>query len=293
MKRFLEMLKREKVKNKMPKIIVAYIPVLHEGYRKFLESHDKANTLYLWGENLFEEADYLSKEIRALNPNLMKKSLEALAFDFKIKILTRENLSEVVSFDGEIIMPSDDISHIFKEKFLGDKKVTFDNVFLRWEKRNSVRENKIANDQIVTTDEFSRKMIIVAEKEAEKSSDWWRHVGAVIIKEGKIISCGHNQHLPSEHTPYVNGDPRNCFHKGEHLDLSTAIHIEARLIAEAAKEGISLSGAEIYVTTFPCPPCAKMIAYSGIKKIYYKEGYGVLDGESVLKNKGVEIYFVQ
>ena len=130
----------------MEKILIAYIPVLHEGYRKFLESHKEAGVLYLWGENLFEEADYLSKEIRALDPNLMKKSLVALNFGFDIKILTKANLEEVMGFDGEIIMPGDDISHTFKEKFLADKKVVFDNVFLRWEKRNSVRENKIAND---------------------------------------------------------------------------------------------------------------------------------------------------
>jgi dCMP deaminase len=286
-------LRRGRGKNKMSKIIVAYIPVLHEGYRKFLECHKKVKTLYLWGENLFTEADYLSKEIRALDPKLMKKSLAALALGFKIKILTKKTLNEVISFKGEIIMPDDDISHTFNEKFLNNKEVIFANIFLRWEKRNSVRQNKIANDQVVTINEFSRKMIALAEKEAGRSSDWWRHVGAVLVKEGKIISTGHNVHLPSEHTPYVNGDPRNCFHKGEHLDLSTAIHAEAKLIAEAAKEGISLTGAEIYVTTFPCPPCAKMIAYSGIKKIYYKEGYGVLDGESVLKDKGVEIFFVQ
>ena len=278
----------------MAKIILAYIPVLHEGYRKFLESNKKgAETLYLWGENLFEEADYLSKEIRALNPKLMKKGLGVLNFGFEIKILTKKNLAEAVDFQGEIVMPDDDISRVFAEKHLIGKKVIFDPIFLRWDRRNSVRENKIANDQIVVSDEFSKKIIARAEKEAEKSSDWWRHVGAVIIKDGKIVSSGHNVHLPSEHTPYVNGDPRNCFHKGDHLELSTAIHIEARLIAEAARDGVSLAGAEIYVTTFPCPPCAKMIAYSGIKKIYYKEGYGVLDGESVLKDKGVKIYFVK
>jgi dCMP deaminase len=277
----------------MSKIIIAYIPVIHEGYRKFIEQGDGAVTLYIWGENLFEEADYLSKEIRALNPDLVKKSLDALDFGLDIKILTKVNLSEVTSFDGEVIMPDDDISHIFKEKYLNNKEVVFNPIFLRWDRRNSVRENKIANDQVITSDEFAQKIITLAEKESEKSSDWWRHVGAVIIKDGKVISSGHNQHLPSEHTPYANGDPRNCFHKGECLELSTAIHVEARLIAEAARDGVSLTGAEMYVTTFPCPPCAKMIAYSGIKKIYYKEGYGVLDGESVLKDKGVEIYFVQ
>ena len=277
----------------MAKIIVAYVPVLHEGYRKFISSQKKANILYLWGKDLIEETDYLSKEIRALDPDLMKKSLQVLDFGLEIKILNKKNLSEVADFKGEIVMPDDDISHTFAEKYLKNKKIVYENIFLRWDRRNSVRRNKIANDQEITNDKFSRKMIACAEKEADKSSDWWRPVGAFLIKDGKVISFGHNQHLPSEHTPYVNGDPRNCFHKGENLELSTAIHIEARLIAEAASKGVSLSGAEMYVTTFPCPPCAKMIAYSGIKKIYYKEGYGVLDGESVLKEKGVKIYFVK
>jgi dCMP deaminase len=48
----------------------------------------------------------------------------------------------------------------------------------------------------------------------------------------------------------------------------------------------------MYVTTFPCPPCAKMIAFSGVKKLYYAGGYGVLDGEAIMKSKGVEIIFV-
>ena len=68
---------------------------------------------------------------------------------------------------------------------------------------------------------------------------------------------------------------------------------EAQLVAAAAKQGISLEGASMYVTTFPCPPCAKLVAYSGIKKLYYADGYGVLDGERVLKSQGVEIVFVK
>ena len=49
----------------------------------------------------------------------------------------------------------------------------------------------------------------------------------------------------------------------------------------------------MYVTVFPCPPCAKLIAYSGIKRLYCGGGYAVLDGEEVLKSNGVEIYFVE
>jgi dCMP deaminase len=129
--------------------------------------------------------------------------------------------------------------------------------------------------------------------EAGKSSDWWRHVASAIVKDGKVLLVAHNHHIPSAQTPYIQGDPRSDFQKGVNLELSTAIHSEASLIAQAAEKGISLRGASVYVTTFPCPPCAKLIAYSGIKKVYYSSGYGVLDGESVLKVKGVEIIFVE
>jgi len=68
--------------------------------------------------------------------------------------------------------------------------------------------------------------------------------------------------------------------------------LAAMLIAEAAKRGISLEGTNLYVTDFPCPPCAKLIARSGITRLYFSRGYAVLDGESTLKNKGVELVFV-
>lgn len=279
--------------NKMKKVLVAFIPVLHEGYKKLLDSHKDLSKLYLWGKDLIDESDYLAKEIRALTPEHAREAILGWKPDFPIEIITKEKISELSEFKGEIIMPDDDISHTFAEKYLPEKKITFEKIFLRWDKRNSVRENKIAQDQTITCDEFSKKMIGLASNQAEKSSDWWRHVGSVILKDGKMILAGCNKHVPSEHMPYINGDPRNSFHKGEYLELSTALHSEAGLIAEAARRGISLEGAEIYVTDFPCPPCAKLIAYSGIKKIYYAKGYGVLDGEDIMKNKGVEIIFVE
>src|SRR6185369_15532026 len=113
-------------------------------------------------------------------------------------------------------------------------------------------------------------------KEAQKSSDMWRQVGAAIVKGKKIVLTAYNKHLPSDHTPYTNGDPRNNFHKGDHIEISSAIHAEAGLIAEAAKRGLKLKGLDMYATTFPCPPCAKLIAGSGIKTLYFAEGYAML-----------------
>ena len=45
----------------------------------------------------------------------------------------------------------------------------------------------------------------------------------------------------------------------------------------------------MYVTDFPCPPCAKLIAGAGVAKLYYRDGYAVLDGQDVLDVAGVEI----
>jgi dCMP deaminase len=73
------------------------------------------------------------------------------------------------------------------------------------------------------------------------------------------------------------------------LELSTAVHAEARLIAEAARDGVATRGAVMYVTDFPCPPCAKLIAGAGVARLYFRTGYAVLDGEDVLRAAGVEV----
>ncbi len=122
--------------------------------------------------------------------------------------------------------------------------------------------------------------------------DFWRQVGAAIrFVDGTVVAT-HNEHHPHPQSPYVVGDPRSNFFKGVHLELSTAKHAEARLIAAAAREGRSTAGAELYVTDFPCPPCAKLIAGAGIARLRYRTGYAVLDGQDVLGAAGVEIVLV-
>jgi dCMP deaminase len=85
------------------------------------------------------------------------------------------------------------------------------------------------------------------------------------------------------------GDVRAQFHKGEQLELTTAIHAEALAIATAAKRGMTTLGAEILVTDFPCPVCARLIGAVGIKTVYYRRGYSLMDGEEILRAFGVKI----
>lgn len=273
------------------KAIICYVPVLHEGYRRFFEKYKDAD-LYIFGQEIIEKFDYLYKEIRALKPEEMKKAIEALGIFKEVFILDETNIKDVQENYEEIIFPREDVTEELTKKYFADKKTVIDEIFLRWDKHNTVKTFPVSPDIKISKDELDKKMMLQADEISKKSTDWWRRIGAVVAKDGKIIFETYNKHVPSEHMPSVNGDPRSGFHKGDHLELSSSIHSEARVVAEAAKKGMSLTGAQMYTTTFPCPPCAKLIAYCGIKKLYYSIGYGVLDGESILKQNGVEIIFV-
>lgn len=273
--------------------LVAYVPVLHEGYIRFFEKHSGHKELLLFGPEIIAEFPWLAKEIRQIDPIRMKKAIEALEIFDHVEVLDSAAAKTLDTSDKELILPDEDVSRLLAQKYFPKAQVTLDPIFLRWDKHNSIKERPIVPEERITRDEFHRKVIKQAKKEAEKSSDNWRHVGAAIVKDGEIILIGHNRHVPSPHTPYTNGDPRNNFHKGDHIEISTGFHSEVSLIAEAARRGITLEGADMYVTVFPCPPCAKAIAYSGIKTLYCAGGYGILDGENILKNRGVKIIFVE
>lgn len=277
-----------------PKVIIAFIPVLHEGYRQFLEKNSDAETLYIFGEDLIEqEFPHLQKEIRALSPEIMKEAVRALSWTKPVEILDLKTLEELSREELVIVFPDEDVSRELAEKYYKNKEVSFDKVFLRWDKHKAMEEHSVEADQVVSREEFDQKVITNLKTEAEKSSDWWRRIASAIFKDGKLILAAQNEHMPSAHSPYTFGDPRNNFHKGVGIEISTAIHSEAALISEAARIGESLEGASMYVTVFPCPPCAKLIARSGVKKLYYSGGYTLLDQDKLLQSAGVEIIYVE
>jgi dCMP deaminase len=188
-------------------------------------------------------------------------------------------------------MPDEDVSRAIVEQY-ALKNVTFESVFLRWDKMPTLRENIIAPHRKITTDEFARSMMSVAIAESTKSSDWWRQIGTAIVRDGAVIALSHNKHLPTDYHLAINGDPRTIFDAGQHIDIATSIHSEALAVAQSAKNGVSLNGAEAFVTTFPCPNCARLLAEAGIQKVYYQKGYSLLDAEEILKAYGIEVVMV-
>lgn len=277
----------------MSKAIVCYIPVLHEGYRRLFENHPDAKELFLFGAEVIGEFEHLIKDIRKLDPELVKKSIEAWGRFENVRILDERAIKELQDARTELVVSDDDLTTELVEKYFAGNPVEKDTIFLRWDKKKSIDPVQVSPDIEIGESEFDQKMIEAALEEAKKSKDWWRRIGALIVKDGKVIFQGHNVYVPSDQTANDEGDPRGNFKAGQYLESSLALHAEAGLVAQAARDGISLKGTEVYCDTFPCPPCAKQLAYAGISKLYYRNGYAVLDGERILKSQGVKIIFVK
>lgn len=107
----------------------------------------------------------------------------------------------------------------------------------------------------------------IAAEVATRSTCDRKHVGAVIVRDKTILSTGYNGS--------VRGLPHcdDVGHMMQDNHCVATIHAEANAIIQAARNGVRLDGAEIYVTASPCWNCFKMVANSGIKGIYYGEFY--------------------
>ncbi len=127
-------------------------------------------------------------------------------------------------------------------------------------------------------DKWDKRFMEMAETVAGWSSCYQtnRHVGAVVVKDNRILTTGYN------------GAPqgvKSCTEKGECLrrkldipsgtrqEICYAVHAEQNAIVQAARLGVSLKGATLYCTHQPCVICAKLIINSGISRVVYKHGY--------------------
>lgn len=107
----------------------------------------------------------------------------------------------------------------------------------------------------------------IAIEVATRSTCDRKNVGAVIVREKTILSTGYNGSIKG--LPHC--DEVGCEMVDGHCVRTT--HAEANAIVQAAKNGVRIDSAEIFVTASPCYNCFKLIANAGIKKIYYNEFY--------------------
>ncbi|MEI3502016.1 MAG: cytidine/deoxycytidylate deaminase family protein [Anaerovoracaceae bacterium] len=137
-------------------------------------------------------------------------------------------------------------------------------------------------------DEYFMEMAEVARK---RSTCLRRAVGAIIVKDNRILATGYNG-VPSgiEHCS-VRGCQREALHvpSGERHELCRGIHAEQNAIVQAAYLGVSIDNATLYCTNQPCILCAKMIINAGIKRIVIKEGYPDAGAEQMLAEAGLRV----
>ena len=136
---------------------------------------------------------------------------------------------------------------------------------------------------------FIQAYMDVAERFSKLSSAKRLNVGAIVVKDDRIISIGYNG-MPS-------GWDNNCEDVIGQDDVGSPIlkskpqvlHAESNAIAKLAKSSESGDGATLFVTHSPCIECAKLIYQSGIKTVYYREGYRNTDGIDFLNASDVTI----
>ncbi len=132
----------------------------------------------------------------------------------------------------------------------------------------------------------------ITELVAKRSTCLRRSVGAIVVKDRKILTTGYNG--PSSglaHCDELGGCLRDKLKipSGERQELSRAVHAEQNAIIQAAKLGINIDGGTLYVTNYPCFICAKMLINAGISKIVYKKGYPDKWAKEVLEEAGIEV----
>lgn len=285
------MVKNKAAQQKIKSALVVYVPVLHQGYVELFNKYPEAEIVVVDKELLEGEFRSIQKDIRALETKQMVQIINNLWPEREVVHLMKP---EQLRNYQTLIFPEDEISQWLESQLVEsgeelETEVIHDSIFLRWSKNKTRNKNKIAPDEEVTSDELQQKIMEQLLEEKEKSGDWWRQVAAAVVKDGEMIALAYNQHKPSDQQQYVFGDARANYSSGVKIELSTTMHAEEAVIAAAARQGVSLEGADLYVTTFPCPFCARLVAYSGVKRLYYLDGYSLMDGAEVMRGQGVEL----
>ena len=137
-----------------------------------------------------------------------------------------------------------------------------------------------------TWDEY---FLQLARQAATRSTCLRRQVGAVLVRDKRVLATGYN------------GAPRGVAHclevgclrdelgipSGERQELCRAIHAEQNALIQAAVHGVAVDGATLYTTLQPCILCAKMLINAGVREIRYVEGYPDEFSQQLLDEAGV------
>ena len=148
------------------------------------------------------------------------------------------------------------------------------------------------NEELNKRPSWDEYFVSITKTVASRSTCLRRKVGAIIVKDKRILTTGYN------------GAPRGvkscleigrCLREelrvpsGQRHEICRALHAEQNAIIQAAYHGVRITGSSVYSTTQPCVLCAKMMINAGIQKIYYYEEYPDQFSLNLLKEAEVEL----
>ncbi len=142
-----------------------------------------------------------------------------------------------------------------------------------------------------TRPEWDEYFMKIAELVSTRSTCLRRQVGAVLVKDKRILATGYNG-APSGITHCeITGCLREKLKvpSGERHELCRGLHAEQNVIIQAAYHGVSINGSVLYVTCYPCSICAKMIINAGIREVIIKEGYPDRMAKDFFNKAGVRV----
>ena len=139
--------------------------------------------------------------------------------------------------------------------------------------------------------DWGEYFLAIAELVSRRSTCLRRSVGAVLVKDKRILTTGYN------------GAPtglRHCLDlgflredsnvpSGERHELCRGLHAEQNAIIQAAMHGVGVQGATLYCTNHPCVICAKMIINAGVARIIFRNGYSDQLSENMLQEAGIRV----
>ena len=142
---------------------------------------------------------------------------------------------------------------------------------------------------------WSEYFMEIAHTVATRSTCLRRQVGAIAVKDKRIVATGYN------------GAPANVRHcldigclreqmgiaSGERHEMCRGLHAEQNVIVQAAVHGLSIQGAELYCTTKPCLICSKMLINCGVSIIYYAQDYKSDLSDQMFKEANVRLVHLE
>ena len=131
----------------------------------------------------------------------------------------------------------------------------------------------------------------MAKLAARRSSCLRRAVGAVLVKDRRLLATGYN----GAPTGVTHCDATGCLREklnvpsGERHELCRGLHAEQNAILQAALHGVSIRESSLYCTNLPCIICAKMLINAGVRRIVYLDGYADVLAAEMIEEVGIEL----